>query len=207
MSFRTKRILSTIALLVAFAAAQIYLPVSLANLGGNTPSSPQAGAVLATGNNQPITVNGMSAISGATILSGASIETPGQVGATVNFPGHFSLEIGSDAKLVLEFNADTVKVTVIRGCVKLNTKKGTSGEVVNEMGQSLGKTDPSEDNDDVKFCEPKGALPTSPAATTGGGMSGGTLFGIVGSAAADAALLYAILTGDERGENPSPSTP
>ena len=208
MSSRTKRITSAIALLVAVAMAQIYLPVSLAGLAGNAgASSPQATAVLSTGGNQPISVNGASAMSGATIVSGAMIETPAQVGATVNFPGHFSLEIGGNARLSLEFSDNTVKVTVIRGCVELDTKKGTSGEVVNEMGQTLGKTNSDKDGE-VDYCDPKAAA--MPAATSGaaaaGGSSAATTFAIVGSAAADAALLYFILK-DSRGDNPSPSAP
>lgn len=210
MSSRTKRIASTIALLLAFAIAQIYLPVSLAELSGNAGASPrQATAVLTTGGNQPVSVNGANTVSGATIMSGASIETPGGVGATVNFPGHFALKIDGNTRLNLEFDGSSVKVTVIRGCVELDTKKGTSGEVVNEMGQSLGKTDASKDSDDVEFCEPKAAMPTSAATSAGG--SGGTssamtTFAIVGAAAADATLLYYIID-NSRGDNPSPSAP
>lgn len=211
MSSRTKRITTAIALLLAFGMAQIYLPVGLANLTDlsiSPASSPQAAAVLTTARSQPISVNGVNAITGATIMTGATIETPGQIAATVNLPGHFSLEIDGDAKVILEFDENSVKVTVIRGCVELNTKRGTSGEVVNEMGQSLGKTDPSEKNDEVEFCTRRaGGVPgaTSGAATTGGS-SAVTTFAIVGAAAADAALAYFIVTGT-RGDNPSPSTP
>ena len=207
MSSRTKRITTAIALLVAFGIAQIYLPVGLAGLSGGTASAPQTAAVLTTARSQPISVNGASAITGATILTGATIETPGQIAAVVNLPGHFSLEIDGNAKVILEFDDNSVKVTVIRGCVELNTKKGTSGEVVNEMGQSLGKTDPSEQNDEVEFCNPRaGGVPgaTSGAATVGG--SGGVLAGGIIFAAADATLAYFIITGT-RGDNPSPSTP
>ena len=93
MSSRTKRITCAIALLVAFAMAQIFLPVSLAGLAGNAGApTPQATAVLSTGGNQPISVNGASAMSGATIMSGAMIETPRQVGATVNFRAIFFVD-------------------------------------------------------------------------------------------------------------------
>lgn len=207
MSSRTKRITTAIALLVVFGMAQIYLPVGLAGLSSGTASAPQSGAVLTTARSQPVSVNGANAITGATIMTGATIETPGQIAATVNLPGHFSLEIDGNAKLILEFDDDSVKVTLIRGCVELNTKKGTSGEVVNEMGQSLGKTDPSEQNDEVEFCTPRaGGVPgaTSGAATVGG--SGGVLAGGIIFAAADATLAYFIIKGS-RGDNPSPSAP
>ncbi len=210
MNSRIKRASSVTALLLAFAVSQVYLPVSLAELAANlsTPS-PQATAVLSTGGNQPISVNGVSAMSGATILSGATIETPAGVRATVNFPGHFSLEIDGNSRLILDFDGSSVKVTVIRGCVELNTRKGTSGQVVNESGQSLGKTDGSKDDDIDDYCDMRtpGGVPQAAATTVGSaGADAGVLVGIVGAAAADAALIYFIVKGT-RGDNPSPSSP
>jgi hypothetical protein len=206
MNSRIKRASSVAALLLAFAVSQVYLPVSLAELAANlgTPS-PQATAVLSTGGNQPISVNGASAISGATILSGATIETPAGVRATVNFPGHFSLEIDGDSKLMLDFDGSSVKVTVIRGCVELDTRKGTSGQVVNETGQSLGKTDGSKD-DDVDYCDMRTPGVAQVATTVGTAGDAGVTVGIIGAAAADAALIYFIVKGT-RGDNPSPSSP
>ena len=205
MNSRIKRASIAIALLLAFAVSQIYLPVSLAELAANlTTPSPQATAVLSTGS-QPISVNGTSAMNGATILSGATIETPAGVRATVNFPGHFSLEIDGNSKLMLDFDGSSVKVTVIRGCVELNTRKGTAGEVVNETGQSLGKTDGSK-NDDVEYCDMRAPGVAQVATTAGTGGDAGVAVGIIGAAAADAALAYFIITGT-RGDNPSRSAP
>src|SRR5438552_948795 len=63
-------------------------------------------ARLATRGNQPITVNGASAVGGASILTGATIETPDQVGATINLGSLGELEIAPNTKLTLEFDAN-----------------------------------------------------------------------------------------------------
>ena len=67
----------TIAALLFFVIAQIGLQVGLAERAANTavPVQPQTVARLTTSNNQPIQVNGLSAATGASIVSGATLET------------------------------------------------------------------------------------------------------------------------------------
>src|SRR5438477_5929861 len=97
MKISQTRIARIIALLLTFLLTQVFLGLTFAAPGAvdkrlDVPP-PQAAAVLTTQGNQPITVNGASATSGATILSGAMIETPGGVSATVSIPGHGTLMI------------------------------------------------------------------------------------------------------------------
>lgn len=194
MDSRFKRISSATALFLAFATSQVYLTVSFAGPGGNPSVSPQRSpAILTTSRNMPISVNGATAVSGATILTGATVETPDQVGATINIPGSFSLEIEPNAKLTIAFDSTAIKVTLIRGCVELRTKKGTSGEIINESGQSRGKSDPASDGD-IDVCEPRR-----------GGIGTPATVAIVGAGAAALAIILA--SGGGRGSNPSPSAP
>ena len=206
MSSKSKRIITAIGLLLAFATSQVYVGVSFAKpdsaaptATGTVPQEPTG--ILTTKGNQAITVNGASAISGATIMSGASMETPEGTGATVSLGGLGSLEISPKAKLTLEFQNGSVKVMVTEGCVTLHTKKGTSGEVDTSKGVA-GKTDPGKDGS-IKIC------PDRTGAVTGAAGAGG-LFGL-GTAAtvaiiaggATAVIVPVVL----HGGNPSPSTP
>ena len=193
MDSRFKRITSATALFLAFAIGQMYLPVSLAGPSGSARASlPQSPAILTTSHNRPILVNGTSAISGATILTGAAVETPAQVEASIEIPGRFSLRIEPNAKLTMEFDPNGIKVTLIHGCVELRTKKGTSGEIVDEQGHTLGKSDPAKDGF-IKVCEPRP-----------GGIGTAATVGIIGGGAA---VLAIILSSSSRGRNPSPGAP
>jgi hypothetical protein len=211
MNLRQKRITSVIALLLVFSTTQVYVSVSFAKpqplpaLSVTAPVVPpqQITGSLTTQGNKPITVNGVSATSGATVVSGASIETPDAVGGTVNLGSLGTLQIDPNTKLILEFQDGSVKVRLLQGCVTLRTRKGTIGEVDNSGG-AAGKTDPTLDGL-VKTCAP-GSVATVPAATAdrGGlfGLGTAATLAIVGGAAT--AVLVSLLSG---GTNPSSSTP
>lgn len=201
MDSRLKRLTSATALFVALTTGLMYLPLSLAESAGSLSGSPQqASAILSTGNNQPITVNGASAISGATIMTGATIETPDQVGASVSIPGHFTLDIAAKASLSVEFGPNSIKVNLIKGCVVLHTKKGTTGEIDTSQGV-VGRADGSKDAR-LDVCDPSLAAAPIPAAAAGGGL--GSTGAIVMAAAADAGLIIWVISG---GSNPSPHAP
>lgn len=207
MNFRFKRITSAAALFLALAVAHTYLPASFADsrAESNANANPvslaapqQAAAMLTTVGNKPITVNGANAISGATVMSGAMIETPDQVGATVNLPGHFSLEISPNAKLTADFSLAGIKVNLIQGCVVLNTKKGTTGEIDNSRGV-VARADGSKDAR-LEVCDP--SIATAPAAASAGLGAGGKI--AIVAAIIGVVALIPILTG---GGNPSPGSP
>src|SRR6266853_4148555 len=141
MNLRQKRITSAIALFLVFSTTQLYVSVSFAGPQPlivrrevAAPAPQQATGSLTTHNNRPITVNGAAASGGTTIISGASIETPDGVGATVNLGSLGSLQIDPNTKLTMEFQLGSVKVMLLQGCVILRTRKGTSGEVDNPQG-------------------------------------------------------------------------
>jgi hypothetical protein len=157
-----------------------------------TTSFPQqATALLTTAGNRPILVNGANVISGATVVSGAAIETPDQTGATLNLPGHFSLEISAKAKLTTDFSASGIKVNLIQGCVVLHVKKGTTGEIDTSRGVAA-RADGSRD-EKLEVCDK-----VAPA-----GLTPGAKIGIVAAVIGVVALIP-IISG---GSNPSPGAP
>jgi len=232
MNSRRKRMTTATALFLLFSVAQVYVQVSFA--GPNSKSVSAAGsqqftAILTTRGNQPITINGVSAISGATILTGAVIETPDQVGATINLGSLGTLDVAPNTKLTLEFDQNrNVKVTLVQGCAILRARKGTTGEVATSQG-TAGTTDPATGGV-LDICFPPGALaPTvnagaaaaagagagaaassgaavavGGAAGTGGGLSetAGVIIGAIGEGAMIAAVLVLPC---KRATNPSPA--
>lgn len=198
MDSKFKRSISATALLVAFAVGQIYLTVGFAGSLDAEPGAvalpQQLSAILTTAGNKPISVNGANAVSGATVISGALVETPNQVGATIDIPGHSRLEISANARLILTFAGGSTKVTLLKGCVTLHTNKGVTGEIVTSSGEELGKTDPAKD-DVLRICEPK----------PGGGVNPAVV-GLIGAGAAVGAIV-ALAGGDDNPTNPSPSGP
>jgi hypothetical protein len=132
-------------------------------------------ARLITKNNQPISVNGNNAATGASIVTGATIETGNDQAATVNLGPLGTLDIAPNTRLVLTFDENgNVKVTVIRGCAILKTKKNTTGEVATEQG-TAAKTDSKKDGA-LDICFPPGAsgpvVNQGAAAAAGAGAQG-----------------------------------
>jgi len=181
------------ALLLLFSIAQIGLQVGLAEPTVTTaiPITPQAVGRLTTRNNQPIQVNGLSATTGASILSGATIETGADQSATINLGPLGTVDIAPNTKLVLTFDDQrNFKATVAFGCVKVNARTNATGEIATDQG-SLGKTDPATGGQLEMRFQPgstpavgqgvcaaagAGAVVTDPAAA--GAAGGGGLFGL-----------------------------
>src|SRR5712671_926537 len=164
MNFKYQKITTMTALLVAFAIGQLYIGTTFAEVSSNAvlPEVVPAAlmGVLTTTNNKPITVNGASATSGATIPSGVTIETPSGVGATIRLGRLGSICIAPNTKLSLEFDqqGNLVKVNVIEGCVILRTLKNVGG-VVNGPQGVLGQTNASTGGS-VDLCSRPGAAPS-----------------------------------------------
>jgi len=187
------------------------------------PVPQQLVARLITKNNQPISVNGNNAATGASIVTGATIETGNDQAATVNLGPLGTLDIAPNTKLVLTFDENgNVKVTVLRGCAILKTKKNTTGEVATEQG-TAAKTDSKKDGA-LDICFPPGA--SSPvvnqgAAAAAGAGAQGAIAGVATTSitaptiaivtAATAVALTPLAQNNEppggQVSNPSPSVP
>lgn len=194
-----------IAALLLFSVAQISLQIVFAernNTSTATTIAPQVVGRLTTKNNQPINVNGLSATTGASILSGATIETGADQSATVDLGPLGSLDIAENTKVVLTFDEQrNVKAVVVLGCVTLTTKSGTTGELANEQS-SLGKTDPAAGGI-LNNCAQRPA-PPPPSSDGGGGLFGlGRAATIAIFAGAGAAATTPLFFQD----NPSGATP
>lgn len=205
MNPRTQRITSVLALFLVFCTSQVYVGVSFAQREAatsvsTTPASQMQdpAGILTTVGNKPVTVNGASSITGTTILSGATIETPDGVGATVSLGMRGALEMEQKAKVTLTFQADSIKVMLLEGCVTLRATKGTTGEIETSIG-AVGKTDPKTGGV-LRVCHPDSVKEAAAVAAVGGLGRLATLAVIGGPAAA-------IIPVIAPGSNPSNSNP
>ena len=222
MNLKRRKASSAVAALLLFSISQVGLQVGLANVKTDTVIVQQIVARLVTRNNQSITINGQSAATGASILSGATIETGADQSATVNVGPLGSVDIAPNTKVVVTFEKGNLKALVIYGCVILTARQNTTGEVVTEQA-SVGKTDPATGGS-VEMCYPQGTAgpvvgpgvavgagagagaPAGAVAAGGGGLFGlGTAATIAIISAGTAAGLTPLFFDDA--DNPSPSAP
>jgi hypothetical protein len=182
MNARQRKALTALAVFLSFAFAQVYVHAELPP-SAPVPAPPQRPitARLITKNNQPITVNGNSAGTGATILTGVTIETPDQVGATIDLGDAGVVEVEPNSTIKLDFDENgNVRVKVIRGCAV--TRKKTNvlpGEMELYTDTASEKTDKKRRH--VAGCIlPNGQLGAlQGAAAAGGGIGDTTLAGLV----------------------------
>ena len=226
MHFRYQKITTVIALVVTVAVGQLYIGVTFAEPNGASVSvtAPQPiMGVLTTSQNKPILVNGASAINGATIPPGATIETPDGVGATIRLGALGSVCIAANTKLVLEFdrqgNVGSVKINLSEGCAILRTSKDTAG-TFNTI-QGLAGQISAASGGSIDVCLKSGGTPSvdqGSAADAGAGASaldcGAAGAAAIPPAGIPPAVTAAFIGGGAaglyllfRGGNPSPSGP
>jgi len=155
-------------------------------------------ARLATTGNRPITINGASAVGGAAILTGATIETPDQVGATINLGSLGELDVAPNTLLTLEFDQNgNVKVTLKRGCLILKSRKNVNATVETEQGTAATNDKNRGGASDV--CFPVGAaqpiVNQGAAQAAGAGAGGGAAGGISGGVIAGIVVAIGVATG------------
>lgn len=199
-----------IALLLAFAVSQISLQISLAQ-------GPQFIARLSsTRGNQPILVNGLSAAPGASIVTGAIIETTADQTAEINLGSFGTLELAPNTQLRLDYDQNgNTKVTLIRGCVILRSKKKAEGEILTEQGTAAKNDKERGGVADVCYINGQTTVNQNAAAnaisgvqttaSTGTGLSNAAIAAIVlGGLGALVAVVLAT-TGDDTADRPNPS--
>src|SRR5438876_6683349 len=150
-NLRQRKALRAAATFLAFCFAQVYVHGALPGSPTNA-SVPQRQIIarLTTRNNQPITVNGNPVGTGATLLTGVTIETPDQFGATIDLGDAGVVELQPGSKIQLDFDENgNVRVKVIRGCAvakkKTNVLPGeieiytdTASEKTNKKRRHMG---------------------------------------------------------------------
>jgi len=223
MNLRRRKAFTAIAALLLFSISQIGLQIVFATTPKTTTTAlvlpQQVVARLVTRNNQPITINGQSASTGASLVTGTTVETGADQSATVNVGPLGSVDIAPNTKVVLTFAPGNLKADVAYGCVVLTARKNTTGEITTEKG-SIGKTDPAAGGT-LEMCYTQGAAApvVGPGVATGAGAAGvpagapggggGGLFGlgVPATIAVVTAATFAGLTPLFFDDNPSPSTP
>lgn len=217
MSIQHRKGFRAIAVFLAFALAQIYIQLSFA--GPASPSTPilpqqQLIARLTTSGNQAVNINGNSAISGATVLTGAIIETPPGVSATIDLGPLGTLDIAPGSKIKLEYDCTPgtvpgpenckAKVTVYAGCVVAHYKKGSNVQIDTEQQEKAAESDKNKKGGGLlNFCY---GAPAGAAAVAAGGLPTAAKVAILLAAlSVPPALLLAFSGGG--GTNPSGTTP
>ena len=175
-NLRQRKAFRAAAIFFAFCFAQVYVHGALPSSSAGAPAPQrQITARLTTKNNQPITVNGNAVGTGATLLTGATIETPDQVSATIDLGDAGVVELQPNSQIKLDFDVNgNVRVKVIRGCAV--TRKKTNvlpGEMELYTDQASEKTDKKRRH--VAGC----ILPNGQLGSISGGLAGTTVAGIV----------------------------
>ena len=201
MTSRHKNALTALVVFVAFSFAQMYVQ---ATLPAPAPGAPQRAitAKLATKNNAPITVNGNSAGTGATILTGSTIETPDQVSAVIDLGDAGVVELQPGSKVQLDFDANgNVRVKVLKGCAVAKRKTNVLPDAETEIYTDTASEKTNKNRKHMGFCLlPTGGLAALSAGAVGGGLSAAAIGGII--AAAGGTITAVALT---RGGNTSPA--
>ncbi|HQR35530.1 MAG TPA: hypothetical protein PLK30_22515 [Blastocatellia bacterium] len=102
-----------------------------------TNPNPSVSARLVARGNQPVLVNGYGAYTGATVLTGATIQTPDGVRATLQLAKLGSFDLSPNAIAVVDFDHAEVTGTLKRGCAVLTTHPDIRGKLVTPDGTSL----------------------------------------------------------------------
>ena len=210
-----------IAALVAFATAQACIQLSFAAPDTLTSAAlppPQLLARLTTRDNLPISLNGISASSGASVASDAIIETPVNVDAIVDLGPLGSLDLDQETKIKLEYDGNcvpgsgsasgsrepalqrcSVKITLYAGCVTAHYKQGAYFLAVTQQQMLIADSDKSRKQAGTfKVCAGTGA--PAGAAVAAPGLSTITKVAIAALITGGGVILPIVT-------NPSPSVP
>jgi hypothetical protein len=204
MDTRRRKALKAVTVFLAFSFAQVYVQAGLPS-PAPVPGAPQRAitARLITKNNQPITVNGNSVNTGGTILTGATLETPDQVGASIDLGEAGVVELQPNAKIQLDFDENgNVRVKVLRGCAVTKKKSNVlPGEMEIYTDSVSYKTDKKRNHLGGCFLA-NGTLGSLTGVAAGGsGLTGAAIAGIVVAGGVGGGLGIYFAT---RGGNPSP---
>ena len=210
MTTKRQKGLRALAVFLAFAIAQISIQLSFAEPTSSSTALavPQQFIARLTTTGGPITVNGLSAASGASLLTGATIETPAATSATIDLGELGTVELPANSSIQLDFADDgNIRVKILRGCAVVKKKGPGEAEVYTAEGSSEKS---NSNRKGLAYCYANGGLSplgqtAASSAGTGGGLSTGAKVAIVSAIIAVPVVLWAATRGD--GRNPSPSTP
>ena len=205
MNLRTRYnftiIIALLLILVIANVGAIAARVAVATEPSPPDPPPPIKAILKTGDNRPISVNGANAITGATILTGSIIETPDQVGGVISLGSLGDLQIEPNTRLRLDFDANgNMKVTLVRGCATARTKKNIIAEI--DTSQGVAGTTDHKSRKNLTVCFPLGAAAPTVSIPAGAAAASNAVLDIVAIGIVAGGLPLGL-----RGTNPSPSGP
>jgi hypothetical protein len=204
MNSSHKRLTIGTSLLVMFSIAQVYIGGSFAGSDPRSGRPRVVGRVVAgtliTSGKRAILVNGINAVTDATVMSGAAIETPPGVSATINLGGLGRLEIAQSTSLKLDFSDAKIRVTLFKGCVILRARGTTTGTIETPNGV-VGGTKDSSKGDGLDVCQPNGA--GTPLVNQGAAADAGAGAGSSASTASTASSAATVAAGTSGGLNPA----
>ncbi|MDX6695791.1 MAG: hypothetical protein QOF02_3394 [Blastocatellia bacterium] len=220
MSPKRQRAASAIALLLVFSLSQVFVQATLAgkNLAvkNAAATNPARTGKLTTRGNNPISLNGISTNSGTTVLPGAQLLTPANVGASVVIGRIGLLRMAPESSLTLNFNDKSVDIILNSGYATLTTAAGVKGTIATPDGKTasndtskLSTIEAQTGNDDDDKKKAGGYLLGSGEEGEGllGGISNSSAraFGLIVLGGAIGATIFIVTNG--RGDNPSTATP
>ncbi len=126
-------------------------------------------ARLVTRGNQPVLVNGYSSYTGATVLTGATIQTPDGVRATLQLANLGSFDLSPNTIAVLEFDTEDLKGTLKRGCAVLTTYPKVNGKLLTPDGTAMSTDNLTRSS--VTACSEENAASEAAAANDKSGSS------------------------------------
>jgi len=195
------------ALFLAVAVTQVYLASTFGSptrAVAPAPEPQRMNAILTIRGNKPIMVNGANANTGATILTGAILETPDSVSAVIDLGDAGIVELMPGSKIQLDFDANgNVRVKQIKGCSVVRRKTSLAANATSEIYTDQASEKTNKNRKNMGFCLlPDNSLaPIAGAAAGGGGLSKGVIAAIL------VGTTGVLLGVGLRGDDPSPSSP
>lgn len=214
MILKKQKVVKAVALFLAFSTFQLYAQVGA--MAGpdveqgqdSATSAPQNVGKLSTSGNKNILVDKNEANTGATILSGATLETPDCVTATVRMGPLDEVNLGTNTIAVVEYSESRVRVVLKQGCARLRVGPNVEGVIETPDGKSTPVTQPDTSNRRLaEVCYLPSGIKSEFYPICGipplvmGGIVGGIVAGVVGI------LSLVTASSDARAENASFSEP
>lgn len=138
-------IIKALTLILVFCIADVYVLAEAKNTSardetGSAPTKLLLGRLVVP-NHQEILVNGHSAMSGDTIISGARLQTPSAViPAMVDIGSIAKLYIKPNTDLMVTFDTKNVEVRLSAGDAALSTRNEVKGQVIMRDGKTYKRT-------------------------------------------------------------------
>ncbi|HEX8650342.1 MAG TPA: hypothetical protein VF708_05850 [Pyrinomonadaceae bacterium] len=189
-----KMLNQSVALLIVIALLSLSMESSFAAPFSTSASAPQTIGKLSTRGNRSIVVNGNTTEPGASILDGATIETPDGTGATISLGALGEIDLAPNTVAVINYSNGQLKVTLKRGCAIVRSRQGVAGSIETPDGTNVpADQEDSNQGKRADVCFPLGA--TTPVVNVGAAANAGAGAGGAGAAGGAAATTGTSITG------------